>query len=136
MVNIHMNREKDAFKTLSQMLDSTVTLVCRELIQERLTFERELTWRRVRTLFTDEKRNQIVNETVDQITREYIVSEVRLTEAICEEKDILVNETLYEVLRDMITHEYEMYKIELAEKRIETALSGSWISSQYENFKL
>ena len=68
----------------------------RELITERVHFERELTRRRTLTLFTDHVRNRLVNEVADEESKQLAQVELRLSEAIHEEMDILLNETLYE----------------------------------------
>ena len=114
------------------LLDGVVVEFCRELLAERVQFERELTRRRFRTLLTDEKRNQIVSETVGEMTRELMRREVSRFEAVQEEREILVNETLYEVLREMVHEEHEELKTHLNRERIEHALSGSWISRQFK----
>ena len=112
-------------------IESAISSILRDQIEERVRFERELIRRRVRTLLTDEQRNRLVAEVVAEQAKALISREVRLNEAVSEEKDILINETIYELLQEMSTVEFEAYKAELALRRVENALKDSWISSKF-----
>ena len=112
-------------------IESAISSILRDQIEERVRFERELIRRRVRTLLTDEQRNRLVAEVVAEQAKALISREVRLNEAVSEEKDILINETIYELLQEMSTVEFEAYKAELALQRVENALKDSWISSKF-----
>ena len=123
--------ERFCVEKTGEEINSAISVVLREQIEERVRFERELVRRRVRTLLTDEQRNRLVAEVVAEQAKALISREVRLNEAVSEEKDILINETIYELLQEMSTAEFEAYKAELALQRIENALKDSWISSKF-----
>ena len=123
--------ERFCVEKSGEEINSAISVVLREQIEERVRFERELIRRRVRTLLTDEQRNRLVAEVVAEQAKALISREVRLNEAVSEEKDILINETIYELLQEMSTAEFEAYKAELALQRVENALKDSWISSKF-----
>ena len=123
--------ERFCVEKTGEEINSAISVVLQEQIEERVRFERELVRRRVRTLLTDEQRNRLVAEVVAEQAKALISREVRLNEAVSEEKDILINETIYELLQEMSTAEFEAYKAELALQRIENALKDSWISSKF-----
>ena len=123
--------ERFCVEKTGEEINSAISVVLREQIEERVRFERELVRRRVRTLLTDEQRNRLVAEVVAEQAKALISREVRLNEAVSEEKDILINETIYELLQEMSTAEFEAYKAELALQRVENALKDSWISSKF-----
>lgn len=123
--------ERFCVEKSGEEINSAISVVLRDQIEERVRFERELIRRRVRTLLTDEQRNRLVAEVVAEQAKALISREVRLNEAVSEEKDILINETIYELLQEMSTAEFEAYKAELALQRVENALKDSWISSKF-----
>ena len=140
-----IKEEKAKKSLLISSFDSILDPVLSNIIREELTFriisERNRKQTRIRVLFTDQVRSNIIEDFVSGEVRRLLRDELhrleiekKKTEAIQEEKEILINETLFEVLREVMSQQRDIYIFERKKEyqRIADLLLNSWVSKQVD----